>query len=439
MDFKEKYLKYKLKYLKLKSEIEQDGSGLKNLRERKNTIPNSELISKVATKAKKEKMTFSEEAKEELRTSLLLNKFDLLSYNYSYVKLTDIININFLHNRPLFSDFNNPVIDNLCSQIEARLLQYGEILPTAEIPALCLISYFGSINPELNRITINTFRQFNGVVINDYLNIKNLFAGSHQTVFNNYIAQALRVPKVLFIFSLRGTNGIVLPPIIPNNLIVINSVQSNDTIGAVDDFVFWLLGVSLYHAKVNKYTNNIILWSGDKQKIYDEVNGHSNPKNLQTELYSQGPIQLFQINNFNDADNLSLIEEIRKLLIIPRQSNIMGAPDISVYKPNRSLSSLQKKNAEKGQYIKSYCYDNYMEDRELHVIDTAICGLFFEQFISHINQIQYNEMIIRVEGRILPPLESDETVVGVKKEYNPQLVDPFAYNDAVSGKLPILP
>ncbi len=53
MDFKEKYLKYKLKYLKLKSEIEQDGSGLKNLRERKNTIPNSELISKVATKAKK--------------------------------------------------------------------------------------------------------------------------------------------------------------------------------------------------------------------------------------------------------------------------------------------------------------------------------------------------------------------------------------------------
>jgi hypothetical protein len=432
MDYKEKYLKYKYKYLDLKAQ--QDGSGLQNLR------------TNTHTKTIKKTLGIMKTSNHVTETKkIILRNETLLSPDYRFVNIGENISINFRLNEPLFFSFLqsglHPDLDQYCQQINTRLLAL-DVFPVIELPALCLLSLFAPIHQTINDKALRTLSQFTGIVINDFLNIP--VAGTNQIKFNKYVIQARTQPNILFILSIRGNQGINIP-VLPNNCIVINCMQLNEGDGAIDDFIFWLLALAFYHAKQNKRINNLILWSGDKQKLYDSRNGVI--KNLQTELYSQGPINYYNVNGRPDITSLGLLETIRRLIIIAQRTTARGAPDISVYRPPIGLSTEIKKVYVNGTSIKNKCYHgqygniyDLMEtnDVDLHIINPMHCPLFFEQFIAHVNQIQYNEVFERVEGAILPIIPKEEHLAA-EAVYNPLDASQEASNLARQGQIKIIP
>jgi hypothetical protein len=235
--------------------------------------------------------------------------------------------------------------------------------------------------------------------------------------------KARQDPTILYIFCIKSYDQHLMQeiPRLPPNVLIIHPItrghtnQSFNVPGALDDFIFCLLNISIYHLRYLKNNQDIILGTLDKQKLYDHT--HNSTKNLQTEIINIGGnpstrIAGLYINNVTTQGTL-LNNELLPLLniivdymvipvepttapnIVPRMASNLRAR-INVYR-NDIFGENLFNVANTGRPIAdgTIAPDNIMNIR-------MNCKTFFEQFMTYLFLAKNNNPLLMAGNDIDP-------------------------------------
>jgi len=304
MNTYEKYLKYKNKYLKLKKQI----GGLDTLSENSYREP-------------------------------LFYKHDLFKRNKLLKKniIDDISTVN----PPSENDYL-PVF-----LISTLFLSYNDYKEQ---------NYHNKYNEFIKKI-----QAYEHIYLIDYENLINIVNEAYPNISLDYhrllitiilVEKCLKIKNNLIILCCKHhsttdksdiqnlLNDISLNNQLPPNLIVITTFRINEQLydqGADDDFMFWLLALSLFNIQKDvSNMNKIFLITNDIQKMSDSRDNRV--KNLYTEITKKYEFKDAYVNNLNISSFVSLLNMITNYMTI----NIPNMDMLT--KPNVSIKNKKCKN-----------------------------------------------------------------------------------------------
>jgi hypothetical protein len=287
-----------------------------------------------------------------------------LKYKNKYMKLKKQIGgLETLHEglyrEPIFSNHNifknNEVLKNKI--INDIIIHYNSEYENIYLPVFLISTLFFSYNDYVEKsgnFVYNRFvrkiQGYENIYIIDYENLINVTYDSiqdievHRTNILYNLIQKCEDVNALFILCCKYHSNTTKPNIEillnnldiprPDNLITISIHQKNNFAshataefpynGADDDFIFWLLTLSLFNIK-NEVSNmnNIYLITNDIQRTCDK---QQKLKNLYTELVNEqaGNFRYAVVNDHNIQSFVDLLNMLRNYMIIniPNMENL---------------------------------------------------------------------------------------------------------------------
>jgi hypothetical protein len=323
---------------------------------------------------------------------------------------------------PLFENFyiHDPNLHAICDYIYDSIIQTGNIT-TQNIPLILILSLFKRFQDPVNnnkmiQIAKTALLQYNRIALIDYLNL-----GTGVANVNQYMTKARQNPTILYLFCIKSYDQNLMQaiPTLPPNVLIIHPItgrynNSNDNVpGALDDLMFCLLNVSIYHLRALKNNQDIILGTLDKQKLYDRT--HNGIKNLQTEIIDIGGnpstrIAGLYINNVNTLGTLNdglfrLLNIIIDYILIPVEQTM--PPTI----PRRARNLPANVNVYKNDILGENLFN--IANTGVPVVNGIIgennimnirrnCKTFFEQFMTYLFLAKNNNPLIMSGDNIDP-------------------------------------
>jgi hypothetical protein len=376
----------------------------------------------------------------------LLKLKDLVGglFGQDYFKTLDVLsgthdtpninfNIDWENFIPLFENFyiHDPNLHAICDYIYESITKPNNIttehittehittehITTEHIPLILILSLFkrfqDPVNNKMIQIAKTALLQYNRIALIDYLNL-----GTGVANVNQYMTKARQNPTILYIFCIKSYDQNLMQaiPTLPSNVLIIHPITRrynnlNDNVpGALDDLIFCLLNVSIYHLRALKNNQDIILGTLDKQKLYDHT--RNGTKNLQTEIIDIGGtpstrIAGLYINNVNTQGTLNdglfrLLNIIVDYMVIPVEQTIIprrarNLPvNVNIYR-NDILGENLFNVANTGVPIVNgiITENNIMNIRRN-------CKTFFEQFMTYLFLAKNNNPLIMTGDNIDP-------------------------------------